>query len=325
MPARASDPGLPASVSGSGHAVSLPAIGGGYSGRIESQVVPPKLDELIGLLDLELIEEGLYRGRQPETSLQRVFGGQVAGQALAAAQRTVTEERPVHSLHGYFLRPGDPQVPILYDVEPIRDGGSFTTRRVVARQHGKPIFHMSASFQVSEPGLDHQDLMPDAADPAGLPSLGALLDRIRPGRGDLDWDAEWASLDVRYAGDSGHGLPDDATRPARSRVWLRTAGPLPDDPRLHACVLTYASDLTLLFSSLVPHRSAFGDPGLQMASLDHAIWFHRPFRVDSWLLYDQASPSASGGRGLATGRLFDTDGRLVASIVQEGLIRLLRR
>jgi acyl-CoA thioesterase-2 len=286
--------------------------------------MPSSIDELLSLLDLEPIEECLFRGRQPETSLQRVFGGQVASQALVAAARTADVDRVVHSLHAYFLRPGDTKVPILYDVERTRDGRSFSTRRVVARQHGRPIFYMSASFQVPEEGLDHQDPMPPVASPLDCPEMGGLLADLT-GRPRDDWDREWAALDVRYAGDSrpGGALQDDR-HPALARVWLKASGPVGDDPLLHAAVLAYASDLTLLSVTVVPHGTYFGDPRLQPASLDHAMWFHRPLRVDEWLLYDQVSPSASGGRGFATGRLFTEDGRLVATAVQEGLVRLRR-
>jgi acyl-CoA thioesterase-2 len=287
--------------------------------------MPHSIDELVALLDLETLEDGLYRGRQPETSLQRVFGGQVAGQALAATIRTVEAGRIVHSLHAYFLRPGDVSVPILYDVENIRDGRSFSTRRVVARQHGRPIFYMSSSHQVPEDGLEHQDAMPEVAPPEDCPELGDVL-ATRTNRSRDLWDQEWAALDVRYAGDSreGGGL-SDTEHPAVARVWLRASGRLSDDPAVHAPVLAYASDLTLLSASVVPHGVYIGDPRLVPASLDHAMWFHRPFRADEWLLYDQVSPSASGGRGLATGRLFTQQGRLIASVAQEGMVRLRRQ
>jgi acyl-CoA thioesterase-2 len=286
--------------------------------------VPQSLDGLLALLDLETIEEGLFRGRQPDTSLQRVFGGQVAGQALVAAARTVPAGRAAHSLHAYFLRPGDTAVPIVYDVEQTRDGRSFSTRRTVARQHGRSIFYLSASFQDPEEGLDHQDAAPPAPDPEDCPSLAELYARVS-GRSAAGWEREWAALEVRYAGDSRPGGELRSTeRPAQSRLWLRTSGRLPDDPVLHTCVLTYASDLTLLAATLVPHGTYLGAPGLVTASLDHAMWFHRPFRVDEWLLYDQVSPSASGARGLAIGRLFDRAGRLVASVAQEGLVRVSR-
>lgn len=271
--------------------------------------MPKSLEDLVELLDLELIDVDLYRGRQPETALQRVFGGQVLGQALVAATRTVDPDRAVHSLHAYFLRPGDTSVPIVYRAEPTRDGGSFSSRRVVASQHGKPIFYMSASFQRAEPGLDHADPIPDDVnEPDTAPTLSSVLE-ASTGRPADAWNSEWAALDVRLAGTTG------------SRFWVRAAGRLSDDPALHACVLAYASDLTLLGASLLPHGLVIGDRRIQPASLDHGMWFHRPFRADDWLLYDQASPSASGGRGFTTGRLFTATGTLVASVVQEGLIR----
>ncbi len=283
--------------------------------------VPRSLDELLDLLDLEQIEDNLFRGRQPETRLQRVFGGQVAGQALVAASRTMGPGRGVHSLHAYFLRPGDTSVPIVYDVERTRDGRSFSTRRTVARQHGQTIFYMSASFHVPEPGFEHQDSVPDVPPPDDCPTLGEVMEKVS-GRPSQAWAEEWSALDVRYAGDSQRGgMPRDPRRPAEARVWFRAAGELPDDPVLHRCVLAYASDLTLLGVTLVPHDTYIGAPDLQTASLDHAIWFHRPFRADEWLLYDQESPSASDSRGLATGQIFTVDGRLVATVVQEGLIR----
>lgn len=286
--------------------------------------MPQSIDELVALLDLETIEDNLFRGRQPRTSLQRVFGGQVAGQAVMAAIRTIDRQRELHSLHAYFLRAGDTKVPIVYDVERTRDGRSFSTRRVVARQHGKVIFYMSASFQVPEEGFEHQDSMPAVAPPDACPELGDVLAELtrRPRE---NWDRDWAALDVRYAGDSRPGgVLQDPERPALARVWLRASGKLPDERGLNAAVLAYASDLTLLSVSVVPHGTFIGDPRLEPASLDHAMWFHRPGRADEWLLYDQASPSASGARGFATGRLFTQDGVLVASVVQEGLVRLRR-
>ncbi|HVF76605.1 MAG TPA: acyl-CoA thioesterase II, partial [Acidimicrobiales bacterium] len=265
------------------------------------------LDDLVGLLDLEPIEVNIFRGAQPDPDerRQRVFGGQVAGQALVAAARTVETDRAVHSLHAYFLRPGDTSVPILYEVDRIRDGKSFTTRRVVAIQHGKPIFNLQASFQCGEQGLDHQQPMPDVPDPGTLQTV--IPERISP-------------IDLRHVEPPFWHAPDQPERDYQ-RVWFRTAGPLADDPVLHACVVTYVSDLTLLDTTLLPHRRSSADQVMQMASLDHAMWFHRPFRADDWLLYDQATPSASSARGLARGSIFTRDGQLAVSVVQEGLIR----
>jgi len=282
--------------------------------------VPRSVKELVEVLDLERIEDGLFRGRQPDTSLQRVFGGQVLGQALVAGYRTVPENRAVHSLHAYFLLPGDPTVPLVYDVQALRDGRSFSTRRVAARQHGRPIFFLSASFHVQEPGPDHQDVAPQVSDAESYPSLGRHL-REQPMRDPVDF-GEWAELDVRHAGASYPGSDlHDPMHPAVARVWMRTRDRLPDDPILHRSVLAYMSDLTLLSASLVPHTGLSAPDGVQQASLDHAMWFHRPFRADEWLLYDQVSPSASGARGLSIGRIFDERGTLVATAAQEGLVR----
>ena len=283
--------------------------------------MPSSADELIELLDLETIDLNLFRGIQPDTLLQRVFGGQVAAQALVAGARTVEAGREVHSLHSYFLRPGDTAVPIVYDVERIRDGGSFSTRRIVARQHGRAIYFMTASFQTPEEGFEHQDVMPAVPGPADCMDLGDLFRKRSPENAD-EWMREWAALELRFVGDSrpGGAIPHDQ-QPAQSRLWIRVNGELGDDDLLHRAAFTYASDMTLLGSTLVPHGMHVSHPKMQSASLDHTIWFHRPFRADQWLLYDQASPSASGGRGLAFGRLFSEDGVLVASVAQEGLIR----
>jgi acyl-CoA thioesterase-2 len=274
----------------------------------------------VGLLDLEKIDENLFRGTQPDTALQRVFGGQVAGQALMAAARTVPPERHAHSLHSYFLLPGDPAVPIVYDVEHVRDGRSFATRRVIARQHGRSIFFMTASFHVREEGYDHHDAMPAVPPPEDCPELAKLFAEVS-GSSRAAWEKEWAALDVRFVADSRMPAMESKDHPARAQMWIRAKGQLPDPPTIHTCVLTYASDLTLLNVALVPHDTYVGAPDLQTASLDHAMWFHRPFRADEWLLYDQASPSASGARGLAVGRVFSQDGALVATVAQEGLIR----
>ncbi len=277
------------------------------------------LDDLVALLDLERIEVNHFRGHNPDERGVRIFGGQVAGQALVAAGRTVPTDRFVHSLHAYFLRPGDPRAPVLYEVARIRDGRSFTTRRTVAVQHGEAIFHLSASFQLPEEGPEHQDPMPAAPDPESLPTLAQ---RFAPHAEVLgDWYSLPRPIDTRHTRPLGEYKE---TGPPRQRVWFRADGELPDDPLLHACVLAYASDMTLLDSVLLPHGIRWTDEELMGASLDHAMWFHRPFRTDRWLLYDQASPSATGARGLARGEIFDADGRLVVSVVQEGLIRRTR-
>jgi acyl-CoA thioesterase-2 len=280
------------------------------------------LDDLVDLLDLEAIEVNIFRGVSPDESRQRVFGGQVAGQALVAAARTVDDPgRLVHSLHAYFLRPGDPAVPILYEVDRIRDGRSFTTRRVVAVQHGKAIFNLQASFHRGEPGLDHQVPMANGLpDPTELPDFTTRMAPYKDRLG--EWYDRPRPIDTRYV----DTMPVERTGPQRpeQRVWLRADGTLPDDPVLHACVLTYASDMTLLDTTLRPHGIAgMTSDGLQMASLDHAMWFHRPFRADEWLLYDQWTPSSSDARGLAMGNIYTQDGRLVVTVVQEGLIRVV--
>ena len=277
------------------------------------------LDALVRLLDLEPIEVNIFRGVSPTERRQRVFGGQVAGQALVAAARTVeTSNRMVHSLHAYFLRPGDPTVPILYDVDRIRDGRSFTTRRVVAIQHGQAIFNLHASFHTPEDGLEHQLPMREVPGPETLPDFKTRMEPFRDKLGEL-YDRP-RPIDIRYIGPSPFERRE--ARTAGQQVWLRANGTLPDDPVLHACVLTYASDMTLLDTTVLPHGLNWDDEGLQMASLDHAMWFHRPFRADEWLLYDQITPSTGDARGLATGSIFTADGRLVVSVVQEGMIRV---
>jgi len=282
------------------------------------------LDELIEILDLEEIEVNVFRGRSPNEERIRVFGGQVAGQALVAAGRTVAD-RIVHSLHSYFLRPGDPQVPILYQVDRIRDGKSFTTRRVVAIQHGEAIFHLSASFQTPEQGLVHQIPMPAAPPPESLPTFKERAAEIVSHAPDemKRWLLRERPIDVRPVHPSDPLRPEKAE--PRQLVWLRADGRLPDPLLLHQCVVAYSSDLTLLDTATLPHAISWFDPRFQMASLDHAMWFHRPFRADEWLLYAQESPSASGARGFATGQIFRRDGTLAVSVVQEGLIRLRAR
>jgi acyl-CoA thioesterase-2 len=285
--------------------------------------VAEELSALLTILDLEQIEVNIFRGVSPDESVQRVFGGQVAGQALVAAGRTVPDDRHVHSLHAYFLRPGDPAVPIIYEVDLIRDGRSFTTRRVVAVQHGKAIFHLSASFQIDEPGVDHQAEMPDAPDPETLMTLNE-----RRAAAGIPSSARWEQprpIDLRYVDDPPWLPVSHGTAPSnKQQVWFRANGEMPDDPLLHVCAVTYASDMTLLDSVLLANGLTWDDNrNVMVASLDHAMWFHRPFRADDWLLYDQQSPSASGARGLAIGRLFTRDGRHVVSVVQEGLLRVV--
>lgn len=277
------------------------------------------LDELVRLLDLESIEVNIFRGTSPDEHRQRVFGGQVAAQALMAAARTV-DEGAVHSLHAYFLRPGDPDIPILYEVDRIRDGRSFTTRRVVAIQHGRAIFNLSASFHVAEDGLEHAFEMPDVPDPETLPDFATLMAPHADQVG--DWFLRPRPIDIRYV--DQFPLTRDVPLPPFANVWVRANGNLPDDPILHTCILTYLSDMTLLDTTLLPHGVAgFGGANLMAASLDHAMWFHRPFRADEWLLYSQDTPSTSGARGLARGSIYTHDGRLAVSVVQEGLIRML--
>lgn len=278
------------------------------------------VDQLLEVLDLAATGETTFRGISPPVGPQRVYGGQVAGQALVAAGRTVDPSRLVHSLHGYFVRPGDPAEPIDYEVENIRDGRSFSVRRSVARQHGKSIFFMSASFHRPEQGLDHQAPQPpDVPRPDDVPTMSDRLARY-PERLGI-WARIPRPIDVRYVGEPGWVRPGDRPADPNQRVWMRIDGKLPDDPLLHACALTYASDLTLLDSVLSVHGEVWGPGGVVGASLDHALWFHRPFRADDWFLYDCWSPSASDARGLATGRMFTLDGRHIASSVQEGLLR----
>ncbi|QRI62889.1 acyl-CoA thioesterase II [Shinella sp. PSBB067] len=282
----------------------------------------PAMHSLLETLDLERLEMRLFRGKSPQVGWQRVFGGQVVGQALVAATRTVEEEnRFVHSLHAYFVRPGDPSVPIIYEVENIRDGGSFATRRVVAIQHDKPIYLMTASFQDEEDGFDHQAPMPDVPPPekllgeaelkeqfmaAASPHIRAYWERPRP-------------IELRPVS-LAHYLSTEKLEPHQD-IWVRTTGPVPAERHLQAAVLAYLSDMTLLDTSLFAHGTSVLDRSLQVASLDHAMWFHRPPVLDDWLLYSQDSPSAFGGRGMTRGGIFTRSGTLIASVAQEGLIR----
>jgi acyl-CoA thioesterase II len=279
------------------------------------------IDSLLSILDLERLEDNLFRGRSPQQSWQRVFGGQVLGQALVAAVRTVDGERVAHSLHGYFLLGGDPKVPIIYSVERARDGGSFSTRRVTAIQHGRPMFVMSASFHKAEPGFDHQGGMPKVPAPEELPSEQELKARMiahLPQSMRSYWERE-RPIEMRPVDVSRYFSREP--RAPEQYVWMRASGPLPDDFPLHQCVLAYASDFSLLDTALIAHGKLMFDKDVQMASLDHALWLHRPFRADAWLLYAQDSPSSHGARGFCRGRVFTRDGTLVASVAQEGLIR----
>ncbi len=285
----------------------------------------PALDALVSLLDLEDLEVNLFRGRSPEGDSQRVFGGQVLGQALVAAARTV-DAGAAHSFHAYFLRAGDPAAPILYQVERTRDGRSFTTRRVTAIQHGRAIFHQEASFQRPERGHEHQHEMPEVPDPESLPSWRERMQAVAPRMPEAmrAWALRDRPIDLRYVTEFDPITPEK--QPPRLLVWARCDGDLgaASSPALHQCIAAYASDMTLLDTAVMPHAVSYSDESHQIASLDHAMWFHREFRSDAWLLYEQESPVASGGRGFSTGRLFRRDGALVASVAQEGLIRPLK-
>jgi acyl-CoA thioesterase-2 len=280
------------------------------------------LAQLLAILDLEPLEVNLFRGQSPQQGWQRVFGGQVIGQALMAAVRTV-EGRPVHSLHAYFLLPGDPAAPIIYEVDRIRDGRSFTTRQVKAIQHGRAIFALSASFHSEEPGLDHHYAMPDVPPPEQLPNeqelKAKLIDKVT-GSIARYWNRD-RPIEIRPTNIARYFQPGEG--PPQNHVWMRATGRLPDHLPLHQCVLAFASDFTLLDTVLPPHGRQFFDPEVQMASLDHALWFHRPFRADEWLLYAQDSPSAHGARGLCRGSIYTRSGVLVASVAQEGLMRVV--
>ncbi len=281
------------------------------------------LKDLLDLLDLEQIDVNMFRGVSPKEGWQRVYGGQVLGQALVAASRTVEEEdRTAHSLHGYFLRPGDTTIPILYKVDRIRDGRSFTTRRVVAIQRGRPIFNMSASFQVAEQGLEHQFDMPEVPGPDECMTQRELFEKFR-----ADMPEQMADrverpqpIEMRFVEPINEFKPEPM--PPYQHTWIRTTDTMPDDIRLNQCLLAYQSDMTLIDTSYRPHAIGWGNPNFQVASLDHAMWFHRPFKTDEWLLYAQDSPFSGGARGLSRGAFYSQSGELVASCAQEGLIRL---
>jgi acyl-CoA thioesterase-2 len=284
----------------------------------------PALKELLATLTLEPLEDNLFRGPRGREGWQRVYGGQVLGQAMMAAAQTVEPTRAIHSLHGYFLLAGDPSLPIIYDVERIREGGSFTTRRVKAIQHGRAIFSMSASFHKREEGFDHQSTMPDVPPPEALPNpkefFGRMIDRL-PDSMRRYFQRE-LPIDMRVA-DVSRYLNREKKDPVQ-HIWIRTSGALPDDPILHQAVLAYASDFTLLDTALIAHGKLLFDADVQLASLDHALWYHRSFRADEWMLYVQDSPSAYGARGFCRGTIFAHDGSLIASVAQEGLMRKRR-
>ena len=281
------------------------------------------MNDLLDILDLEMLEHNLYRGRSPKSGWQRVFGGQVIGQALVAAQRTVSAERHVHSLHAYFMLPGDPSVPIVYQVDRPRDGGSFSTRRVTAIQHGRAIFSLASSFHVDEAGLEHQIDMPaDVPMPEDLRSQRELIEAVGDQIPEIIrrfWGRE-RPMEIRPV-NVEHYLSRKKL-PPRQSVWMRAIGAVPDDRALQAAVLAYLSDMTLLDTATFAHGRSGFEPEIQMASLDHAMWFHRPHPLDDWLLYVQDSPSTMGARGFTRGQLYGRDGTLVASVAQEGLVRL---
>lgn len=284
--------------------------------------MPAGIQELLSILNLEKLEHNLFRGRSPQVAWQRVFGGQTIAQALVAAQRTVDPDRHVHSLHGYFMRPGDITVPIIYEVDRIRDGGSFTTRRVVAIQHGHAIFSLEASFQVEEQGLEYQMPMPlDVPPPEELKSQRELLQEAThvPEQIRLFWAKE-RPLELRPVYAEHYSSRDKL--PPLQKVWIRLTGPVPNDRALRCAVLAYLSDMTLLDTATFAHGRGIFDPDIQAASIDHAMWFHREHSLDGWLLYTQDSPSTSGSRGFTRGALYAQDGTLIASVAQEGLIRL---
>ncbi len=276
---------------------------------------------LLGLLDLECAGEDAFRGYSPPTAGRTVFGGQAVAQALVAAQRTVPSERPAHSLHGYFVLAGDPKTPIDFTVERVRDGKSFSTRRCAATQHGRVIFSLEASFQIVEPGFEHAAAPPPAPDPETLPTTSALAERLKSflPRGVHARMTEDSALDVRVA--DPEAIIGARPGTTQQQIWFRIRDALPDDAAVHRALLAYLSDMTLLNTALAAQGRSIFDPSLQVASLDHALWFHRPFRADEWLLYAQDSPNASGARALTRGQLFTKEGRLVASVAQEGLVR----
>ena len=282
------------------------------------------LDDLLSLLSLEQIEIGLFRGQSQDLGFGHVFGGQVMGQALSAAKQTVAAERKIHSLHSYFLRAGDEKLPIGYEVENMRDGGSFSARRVSAIQKGRPIFHMTCSFQEPEEGFNHQAIMPQVPGPEGLLNQQELAltmrDKVPPSI--LEKFMADAPIEMRLVNPL-HPFAPKETEPYRY-VWMRANGPMPNDAHIHEYLLAYASDFNFLVTAAQPHGVSFLSPGVRMATIDHAMWFHRPINMGEWLLYSIDSPNASGGRGYVRGQFFNQQGELVASSTQEGLIRMVK-
>lgn len=274
------------------------------------------LNELISLMSLETIEKGLYRGQSQDLGFKNLYGGQALGQAVSAAQNTVDAAFVIHSLHSYFILPGDSNLPVVYQVDNVRDGRTVSTRRVRAIQDGREIFILMASFQLADDGFDHQDEMPECRPPEALTSFS---DRFKESDTPSNELPITRAIDFRTETEYDWWEPKPA--PGNRKFWMKAKGPLPDDARLHASLLAYASDYTFLVTALMPHGASGATPGFQIATIDHSVWFHRPFRFDDWLLFDMQSPSASGGRGLVKGRIYDQTGRLVASAMQEGVIR----
>ncbi|MGM7971976.1 acyl-CoA thioesterase II [Yersinia enterocolitica] len=282
------------------------------------------LKKLLDLLCLEKIEEGIFRGQSEDLGLRQVFGGQVVGQAIYAAKQTVPTDRVVHSFHSYFLRPGDSSKPIIYDVETLRDGNSFSARRVSAIQNGKPIFYMTASFQSQEEGFEHQNTMPDVPPPEGLMSETDIARKFAHLIPEKVRDKFIGHQPIEMRPVKFHNPLQGSTAEPNRYVWFKANGAMPDDLRVHQYLLGYASDFNFLPTALQPHGIGFLEPGVQIATIDHSMWFHRPFRLDDWLLYAVESTSASGARGFVRGQIYNRKGVLVASTVQEGVIRLHR-
>lgn len=279
------------------------------------------LDKLLSLLKLEVIEQGIYRGQSQDLGFKALFGGQVMGQALSAAQETIIEDRFVHSLHSYFLRAGDATKPVVYEVEVIRNGASFSTRRVQAIQNGQAIFYMTASFQKLEEGFNHQDKMPVVQGPENIPSYSDFIIANQNAIPKPMREKFLAEKPIEIRPIEQYNWLKPKKTDSKYHIWFKTNGHLPDDLRNHSCMLAYASDFHFLPASLLPHGASHLLPNFQIATVDHAMWFHRPFRFDDWLLYCIDSPSASNGRGLVKGQIFNRQGELVASTMQEGVIR----